>query len=56
MKRLADGDDGLLELDGIGPKSVVEIKQRVGSSNLRDTRTGSQAGLALESEDWDEEE
>jgi N utilization substance protein A len=29
MERLAEGDEGLLKLDGIGPKSLAEIKQRI---------------------------
>ena len=29
MERLAEGDEGLLKLDGIGPKSLAEIKQCV---------------------------
>lgn len=29
MERLVDGDEGLLALDGIGPKSLSEIKTRV---------------------------
>ncbi len=29
MERLAEGDEGLLMLDGIGPKSLAEIKQHV---------------------------
>jgi N utilization substance protein A len=29
MGRLAEGDEGLLKLDGIGPKSLAEIKQRI---------------------------
>ncbi len=37
MKRLAEGDDGLLALSGIGPKSVDEIKQRLESLGLLDT-------------------
>jgi len=27
MERLAEGDEGLLKLDGIGPKSLAEVKQ-----------------------------
>ncbi len=27
MERLAEGDEGLLKLDGVGPKSLAEIKQ-----------------------------
>jgi N utilization substance protein A len=29
MERLAEGDEGLLKLDGIGPKSLAEVKQCV---------------------------
>ena len=29
MKRLAEGDEGLLKLDGIGPKSLAEVKRCV---------------------------
>jgi N utilization substance protein A len=29
MERLVDGDEGLLALDGIGPKALAEIKERV---------------------------
>jgi polyphosphate kinase 2 (PPK2 family) len=34
VERLAEGDEGLLELDGIGPKGLAEIKQRVVSLSL----------------------
>lgn len=34
MKRLSDGDGGLLELDGIGPKSLIEIKQCIETFTL----------------------
>ena len=29
MERLAEGDEGLLKLDGVGPKSLAEVKQCV---------------------------
>jgi N utilization substance protein A len=29
MERLAEGDEGLLMLDGVGPKSLSEVKQRI---------------------------
>jgi N utilization substance protein A len=29
MERLVDGDEGLLALDGVGPKALAEIKERV---------------------------
>ena len=31
VERLAEGDEGLLKLDGIGPKSLAEIKQCIGA-------------------------
>jgi polyphosphate kinase 2 (PPK2 family) len=34
VERLAEGDEGLLELDGIGPKGLADIKQRVASLSL----------------------
>ena len=29
MERLVDGDEGLLALDGIGPKALAEVKSRI---------------------------
>lgn len=29
MERLAEGDEGLLMLEGVGPKSLAEVKQRI---------------------------
>jgi len=34
MERLAEGDEGLLKLDGVGPKSLAEVKQSIESLNL----------------------
>jgi N utilization substance protein A len=34
MERLAEGDEGLLRLDGVGPKSLAEIKQRIDALTL----------------------
>jgi N utilization substance protein A len=34
MERLAEGDEGLLKLDGVGPKSLAEIKQCVAALDL----------------------
>lgn len=34
MERLAEGDEGLLKLDGFGPKSLAEIKERLASLSL----------------------
>lgn len=34
MELLAEGDEGLLKLDGIGPKSLSEIKQRIQALEL----------------------
>jgi N utilization substance protein A len=34
MERLAEGDEGLLRLDGVGPKSLTEIKQRIDTLTL----------------------
>jgi len=34
MERLAEGDEGLLKLDGIGPKSLSEVKQCIEAADL----------------------
>jgi hypothetical protein len=34
MERLAEGDEGLLRLDGFGPRSLAEVKQRIEALNL----------------------
>jgi N utilization substance protein A len=34
MERLAEGDEGLLKLDGVGPKSLAEIKQCIEALEL----------------------
>ena len=39
MERLAEGDDGLLALSGIGPKSVDEIRERLESLGLLDAES-----------------
>lgn len=39
MERLAEGDEGLLKLDGVGPKNLAEIKQAIANLSL----TGEEA-------------
>jgi N utilization substance protein A len=34
VERLAEGDEGLLKLDGVGPKSLAEIKERIDALTL----------------------
>ncbi|MCX7682969.1 MAG: transcription termination factor NusA [Anaerolineae bacterium] len=34
MERLAEGDEGLLRLDGVGPKNLAEIKQAIANLQL----------------------
>ena len=35
LERLAEGDEGLLKLDGIGPRSLTEVKDRIAALNLK---------------------
>jgi len=37
MERLAEGDEGLLKLDGVGPKSLAEVKQCIEALALSET-------------------
>jgi len=34
LERLAEGDEGLLKLDGIGPRSLAEVKDRISALGL----------------------
>jgi len=36
MERFAEGDEGLLKLDGIGPKSLAEVKQCIEELDLKE--------------------
>ena len=46
MERLAEGDEGLLRLDGFGPRSLAEVKQSIGALVLPE----GEAGVAAEVE------
>jgi len=50
MERLAEGDEGLLKLDGIGPKSLAEIKQCIEALTLPEVE------LEPQGQDQDKEE
>jgi N utilization substance protein A len=36
LERLAEGDEGLLRLDGFGPRSLAEVKERIDALDLRE--------------------
>jgi len=40
MERLAEGDEGLLRLDGIGPKSLAEVKRCIEALTLPEVEEG----------------
>jgi len=54
MERLAEGDEELLKLDGIGPKSLAEIKQCIEALTLPEVELEPQA--ESEAQDQDKEE
>jgi N utilization substance protein A len=46
MERLAEGDEGLLMLDGVGPKSLTEVKQRIEALALSEVEEAAPAAEA----------
>jgi polyphosphate kinase 2 (PPK2 family) len=51
MARLAEGDEGLLELEGIGPKSLAEIKQCVEALTLPEVEVEVEDEVKVEVEE-----
>jgi polyphosphate kinase 2 (PPK2 family) len=50
MERLAHGDEELLALDGVGPRSLAEIKECIGSYSLSVARPGDEPKPAARGE------
>jgi N utilization substance protein A len=52
MEHLAEGDEGLLKLNGIGPKSLAEVKECVGALVLSEAEEAvpAEEGVAAEAE------
>jgi len=54
MERLAEGDEGLLKLDGIGPRSLAEVKQCIESLTLPEAELEPQAEPEAQGQDKEE--
>lgn len=50
MERLAEGDEGLLKLDGIGPKSLAEVKQCIEALALPEAEEVEEVAAEVQAE------